>query len=230
MVCIQHISIYLCLAFLFLERQGCSHLPTSLVFPGDGTVPIMLSLGLLTVSNYVPNNHKVYNMFYPSTHHWSISICPIIQEQMTWFNRTPNYPGVYGMLIFCLCTCYSLPIRWLEWFSSTCQWSVVQFLELCTRCFVGNHSRACYAWPSWKGTLWRKNTTKFIVCFSPECSAQTNGWLTCHCLQGNSYTASKIPPKPIEIWAYEVWILKHLLIHSNSIQVMLLFIATQSQL
>uniref|UniRef100_A0A0A9CTT9 GST N-terminal domain-containing protein n=1 Tax=Arundo donax TaxID=35708 RepID=A0A0A9CTT9_ARUDO len=24
-----------------------------------------------------------------------------------------------------------------------------------------------------------------------------------HCLQGNSYIASKIPPQPLEIWAYE---------------------------
>jgi hypothetical protein len=53
-------STYFCLP---LPCRVLSLAPSLLlIFSGDGTVPIMLKLGLLTVSNYVTYNPKAYDV------------------------------------------------------------------------------------------------------------------------------------------------------------------------
>ena len=136
----------------------------------------MLSLGLLTVSNYMFRSIR-YALAQHT--HQSTSICPIKQLSKNKLHDLIECPIIqeYMARLF-------LSLYMLQFFSQSDDSSVLlptsDQLFSCSvfrtlySLFVGNHGRACYTWSYWKGMLRTYNQAHYML--PPECFAWTKGW------------------------------------------------------
>jgi len=126
----------------------------------------MLSLGLLTVSNWM--SRSIWYVLAQYTH-WSTSIFPIRQlPKNKWHDliERPILQEYMAHLFF-------LSLYMLQFFSQSDDSSgLLPTSDQLFSCsvfrafyslFVGNHGRACYTWSYWKG--------KFIYCFKSSTPA-----------------------------------------------------------
>ena len=137
----------------------------------------MLSLGLLTVSNWM--SRSIWYVLAQYTH-WSTSIFPIRQlPKNKWHDliERPILQEYMAHLFF-------LSLYMLQFFSQSDDSSgLLPTSDQLFSCsvfrafyslFVGNHGRACYTWSYWKGMLWIYNQAHYML--PPECFAWTKGW------------------------------------------------------
>ena len=164
----------------------------------------MLSLGLLTVSNYMFRSIR-YALAQHT--HQSTSICPIKQLSKNKLHDLIECPIIQEYMARLFLSLYMLQFFFSNlaiqvlYYLPVISYSVVQFLELCTHCLQA--ITAGLATLGRIGKVCCEYITRLITCCPLNVLLEPRADLLL-LIQGNSYTASKVPPQPIEIWAYEV--------------------------